>query len=185
MINRSNEGLKSKHHTCFQRLLGLRVVKGWPWCTLCVNELTSNLLWTKYLFVLQHPATARLRAVDCFRLIQHAMPQLPWHSGFGVRSASQMGKSPRDFHLSIPGVARTPVSYALWKPSSKKKWFLDHFNIDVVVIFDVVVRSPAPGIFVTANTFFLALCACCHPGLAWEGLFVLPIDPPQQQASLL
>ena len=51
--------------------------EGVTWCTLCVNELTSNLLWTKYLFVLQHPATARLRAVDCFRLIQHAMPQLP------------------------------------------------------------------------------------------------------------
>ena len=61
---------------------------------------------------------------------------------------------------------------------------MDHFNIDVVVIFDVVVRSPARGILVTGNTFLLALRACCHPGLDWKGLFVLHIDPPQQQASL-
>jgi len=102
-----------------------------------------------------------------------------------LRNNGEPRLSRRDFHQSIPGVARTPVSYTLWKPSTKKKWFLDHFNIDVVVIFDVVVRSPAHGILVTANIFFLALCACCHPGLAWEGLFVLHIDPPQQQASLL
>ena len=44
MINHSNEGLKPKQHTCFQRLLGLRVVNGCPWGTLCVNDLTPNLL---------------------------------------------------------------------------------------------------------------------------------------------
>jgi hypothetical protein len=52
MINHSNEVLKPKHYTCFQRLLGWRVVNGCPRCTLCVNDLTPNLLWTKNLFVL-------------------------------------------------------------------------------------------------------------------------------------
>ena len=28
-------------------------------------------------------------------------------------------------------------------------------------------------------------CACCHPGLAWKGLYILHIEPSQQQTSLL
>ena len=42
-------------------LLGLRVVNGCPRCTLCGNDLTPNVLRTKNLPVLKHPATARLR----------------------------------------------------------------------------------------------------------------------------
>ena len=61
----------------------------------------------------------------------------------------------------------------------------DTLNIDVVVIFDVVVRSPARGILVTGNTVLLAWFACCHPGLAWMSLFVLHIEPSEQQSSLL
>ena len=41
------------------------------------------------------------------------------------------------------------------------------------------------GILVTGNTFFLACCACCHPGLACKSLFVLHIEPSEQQTSLL
>ena len=140
-----------------------------------------------YLNTLQPPG---FDVVDMVRLIRH-VPQLPCHSGFSIRCATRMGFSPRDFHRLIPGVSQIQVSYPLWKRWSNKKKSFEATDTFVCLFL------AAPPYFLLFIIFifwghsfdrlylFIASCACYHSRLACNSLFVLNIEPPQQQASML
>ena len=91
-----------------------------------------------------------------------------------LRSDTEMelGSVESSLHIALNEVGVASMGHGLHlEPLSQynrksTKTPICYLNVDVVVNFDVVVRSPAHGTLVTGNTFWLALCACPHPGLA-------------------